>query len=85
MPDLLCVNCGRRFEVKSKSNLAIKLSHSVTSGREWDADMRDDDMFVFLRVVLGINKTDHSAESALYFTKEALKRSEHSAMRSKLP
>nr|MDT0663477.1 hypothetical protein [Micromonospora sp. DSM 115978] len=54
LPDLLCVFCGRRFEAKAKSRLEIKLSHSGTDGRAWySGGMRHDDVFAFLRVVLG--------------------------------
>ena len=50
MPDLFCVRCGRRFEVRAKSKLEIKMSDSPTvSGREWDAGLRDEDVVLFVR------------------------------------
>lgn len=50
LPDLLCLRCGRRFEVRTKTSLEIKMSHSPTNpDRVWDAGMRDDDVAVFLR------------------------------------
>jgi hypothetical protein len=48
LPDLLCLDCGARFEVKTKSELAIRTSHSDTVGREWDAGLRNEDLFVFV-------------------------------------
>lgn len=49
LPDLLCVNCGLRFEVKTKSNLQIKMSHSETNvERAWNAGLRQEDIIVFL-------------------------------------
>lgn len=53
IPDLLCVECGRRFESKSKSVPSVKLSHSGSSGREWWAGgMRSDDVFAFIGVTV---------------------------------
>ncbi|MCC6425611.1 MAG: hypothetical protein IT435_02200 [Phycisphaerales bacterium] len=50
LPDLLCLRCGRRFEVRTKTSLEIKMSHSPTNpDRVWDAGMRDNDVAVFLR------------------------------------
>jgi len=28
VPDLLCIKCGKRFEVRTKSGLVIRMSHS---------------------------------------------------------
>jgi hypothetical protein len=51
LPDLLCVDCGRRFESKGKTKLEAKLSDSTVPGRTWrDGGMRPDDLFVFARV-----------------------------------
>jgi hypothetical protein len=50
VPDLLCIRCGRRFEIRAKTELAIRMSHSQGNpDRAWDAGMRDDDVIVFLR------------------------------------
>jgi hypothetical protein len=48
LPDLLCLDCGVRFEVKTKSKLEIRTSHSTVPGREWNAGLRDHDLFVFV-------------------------------------
>jgi hypothetical protein len=50
MPDLFCLKCGRRFEVRAKTKLEIKMSDSPSvSGREWDAGLRDSDTVIFVR------------------------------------
>ncbi len=51
LPDLMCLNCGVRVEARAKSELEIKVSHSDTPGREWDAGLRDNDSFAFIRCV----------------------------------
>lgn len=48
LADLLCLDCGARVEVRTKSDLAIRMSHSDTTGREWDAGLRDDDLIAFV-------------------------------------
>jgi hypothetical protein len=53
IPDLVCLQCGRRVESRAKSKLEVKLSDSATVGREWHAGgMRPDDLFAFVRVDL---------------------------------
>lgn len=50
MPDILCLRCGRRFESRGKTDLAISMSHSVSDAqRAWDAGLDDND---FLALVL---------------------------------
>src|SRR5712692_4804511 len=49
LPDLMCLWCGVRLEVRSKSRLEIKVSDSSTPSREWDAGLRDDDLIAFIR------------------------------------
>jgi len=50
MPDLFCVRCGRRFEVRAKTKLEIKVSDSPTvEGRAWDSGLRDSDTIIFIR------------------------------------
>lgn len=40
LPDLLCVRTGLRFEVRGKSDLAIKMSHSPKNAeRAWDSGL----------------------------------------------
>ena len=48
LADLLCLDCGVRVEVRAKSALAIRMSHSDSSGREWDAGLRDHDLVAFV-------------------------------------
>jgi hypothetical protein len=48
LADLLCVDCGVRVEVRAKSKLAIRMSHSELPGREWDAGLRDEDLAAFV-------------------------------------
>lgn len=48
LADLLCLDCGLRVEVRAKSKLAIRMSHSETPGREWDAGLRDEDLVAFV-------------------------------------
>src|SRR5688572_15817585 len=51
LPDLVCVNCGRRVESKAKTDLKVKLSDSGQQGREWHAGgLRDDDLIAFIWV-----------------------------------
>lgn len=53
LPDLLCLRCGKRFEVRAKSRLGMVLSHSEQPERRWDeGGMRPEDLFVFARVTL---------------------------------
>lgn len=49
LPDLLCTRCGLRFEVRAKTKLAIKMSHSPENpDRHWDAGLIDEDVVVFV-------------------------------------
>jgi hypothetical protein len=48
LADLVCVACGRRIEARAKSDLKVRMSHSNTPGREWDAGLRDDDLCAFV-------------------------------------
>lgn len=72
MPDLLCVNCGLRVEVRAKSKLAVVLSHSEAPGRGWDAGgTRDDDLYAFLRVDMSADPP--AAGRPSYFSTQALR------------
>lgn len=42
--DLVCLRCGLRVEARAKSDLKVRMSHSNTDGRQWDAGMRDEDL-----------------------------------------
>lgn len=61
LADLLCLDCGVRVEVRAKSSLAIRMSHSDTPGREWDAGLRDRDLVAFVawRQASGNSSTHH--------------------------
>ncbi|MCC6005204.1 MAG: hypothetical protein LM590_12785 [Thermofilum sp.] len=49
VPDLLCLKCGRRFEVRSKTKPEISMSHSLTNpDRAWYYGLNDDDYVVFI-------------------------------------
>jgi hypothetical protein len=48
LADLICLNCGLRVEARAKSDLKVRMSHSTTEGREWDAGLRDDDLCAFV-------------------------------------
>jgi hypothetical protein len=48
LADLVCVDCGLRVEARAKSKLEIRMSHSDTLGREWDAGLRDSDICAFV-------------------------------------
>ena len=71
VPDLLCVDCGRRFESKAKSKFELKLSHSGTPGREWWAGgIREEDVFAFIRVV--VRGSSPAIGTPVYVTRRAL-------------
>lgn len=48
VPDVLCLDCGVRVEVRAKSKLAMRMSHGEKPGREWDAGLRDEDLAAFV-------------------------------------
>lgn len=49
LPDLLCLRCGRRFEVRSKSALKITMSDSPTvTDRQWDYGLRNWDLVLLI-------------------------------------
>lgn len=51
LPDLLCLRCGVRVEVRAKSKLEVKLSDSpAVAGRTWDAGLDDGDLIAFIQV-----------------------------------
>jgi hypothetical protein len=74
LPDLFCLRCDLRVEARAKSHLEIKLSHSATASREWDAGLRDIDLLAFTRC-----DTDgleiRSMGDPEYFAVDALRRS----------
>ncbi len=49
VPDLLCVNCGKRVESRAKASLEISMSHSLSDPeRSWDFGLDDDDFVAFV-------------------------------------
>jgi hypothetical protein len=62
MPDILCLECSRRFESRGKTDLAISMSHSTTDAqRAWDAGLADTD-FVALIPVVHSDDVDNPAD-----------------------
>lgn len=49
VPDLLCLRCGRRIEVRAKKRLAIIMSDSERERRSWDDGLRDEDLAIFVK------------------------------------
>ncbi|MEV7672643.1 hypothetical protein [Streptomyces sp. NPDC088752] len=71
LPDLMCVDCGRRFESKGKTKLEVKLSDSTLPGRAWrDEGMRPDDVFAFARV--NMKTSPVSVSNIVYVTRQGL-------------
>jgi hypothetical protein len=49
VPDLLCLKCGKRFEVRSKTKPEISMSHSMGDpDRAWDYGLNDEDYVIFV-------------------------------------
>ena len=68
MADLLCLQCGRRFEAKAKSKLEVKISDSQQAGRGWRDGMRPEDVFAFIPVVVDGNNRALAIGIPLYLT-----------------
>jgi hypothetical protein len=52
VPDLLCLECGRKIESRGKKNLEIKMSHSTSDEeRTWDYDADDEDWVALVNVL----------------------------------
>lgn len=69
LPDLVCTRCGLRVESRGKSKLGIIVSQS--DSRPWDAGMRDDDLYAFVRVELA--GTPPYVSQPVYFRTSAMK------------
>lgn len=51
IPDLLCLNCGKRIESRAKSKLGIIMSDAATNpDRRWFTGLRDNDLVAFINV-----------------------------------
>lgn len=72
LPDLVCLRCGLRIESKAKTALEAKLSHSEKEGREWDAAMRAQDLFAFIKCDADKNPMG-VAMAPVYFSVSALR------------
>jgi hypothetical protein len=49
VPDILCLNCGRRVESRAKTKLEITMSHSQSvQERGWDFGLDDDDRIALI-------------------------------------
>lgn len=49
VPDLLCVECGRRVESRAKTAFEVSMSHSASDPeRSWDYGLDDDDLIAFV-------------------------------------
>ena len=69
VPDILCINCGRRVESRAKTKLEITMSHSFSNHeRGWDYGLEDDD-FVALAVCqrVGNRPIDWEADSLVQY------------------
>lgn len=60
VPDILCVNCGKRVESRGETKLEVTMSHSETSqDRGWDFGLEPDDYVALVKCVRsGVNPTD---------------------------
>lgn len=76
LPDLLCVRTGLRVEVRTKSDLTVKMSDAPDNpDRVWHAGLRDDDVIAFIacREADGVMR---AADAANFFPVGALKAAE---------
>ena len=77
LPDLLCVKTGLRVEVRSKTQLRIRMSDTPSNpDRAWDAGLRDDDLVAFVACSFH-DRGSTVAEAPVFFTVEALRSSVH--------
>lgn len=73
LPDLLCARTGLRVEVRSKSDLKIKMSDAPNNpDRAWDAGLRDNDLIAFI-ACLDEGNGPVPADGATFFTVKALR------------
>jgi hypothetical protein len=68
LPDILCLNCGHRFESRGKTDLKIGMSHSLTDAtRAWDAGLDADDFVALVAVTTGEGPIDAVADSLVQY------------------
>ena len=52
VPDILCINCGRRIESRAKTYLKITMSHSFSDAeRGWDFGLDDTDLIALVKCI----------------------------------
>jgi hypothetical protein len=71
VPDLLCVNCGKRIESRAKTDLQISMSHSTSDAkRGWDYGLLDDDYVAFVKASkTGERPIDWSTDELVQYVK----------------
>jgi len=69
VPDILCVDCGKRVESRGKTKLEVTMSHSVsTPERGWDFGLNDDDYIALVKCSkMGDRPTDWVAEDPVQY------------------
>ena len=69
VPDILCVDCGTRFESRAKTNLEISMSHSISDPkRAWDYGLKDSDYVALVRCSkIGTKPIDWQAYSPVQY------------------
>lgn len=70
VPDLVCLDCGRRVESRAESDLRIRMSQSDAEGRQWDAGLRDQDICAFVR---WLPEQRRAADLPSFFTVQAMR------------
>lgn len=70
VPDILCLNCGRRFEARAKTQLEISMSHSLSDPeRGWNKGLADHDIVALsLCSKSGERPIDWQASELVQFT-----------------
>lgn len=70
VPDILCLNCGTRFEARAKTQLEISMSHSLSDPeRGWDKGLADRDVVALsLCAKVGERPVDWQAGDLIQFT-----------------
>lgn len=71
VPDLLCVNCGKRIESRAKTDLQISMSHSTSDPkRGWDYGLLDNDYVAFVKAYkTGGRPIDWSTDELVQYVK----------------
>jgi hypothetical protein len=70
VPDIMCLNCGTRFEARAKTRLEISTSHSLSDAeRGWDKGLADGDVVALsLCAKSGDRPIDWQANDLVQFT-----------------